>query len=327
MNILITGGAGYIGSHATKLLLDQGYSVFVVDNLETGHKKAVDSRATFYKTDISDRVKMIKILEAVKPDAVIHFAASSLVAESMHYPLKYYEKNVHATQKLLEAMLETGISKIVFSSTAAIYGEPSKIPILEDDPKSPTNVYGETKLAMEKMLHWVSAAHKVNYVALRYFNVAGADEDAQIGEAHTTETHLIPIILQVPLAQRDKLIVYGTDYGTKDGSCIRDYIHVNDLADAHLKALEYLLKGGESNAFNLGSENGYSVLEVLSAAENVVGKKIPFEIGGRRPGDPAKLVASSKKISEILGWQAKHDLVDMIESAWKWHSSHKNGFS
>lgn len=327
MNILITGGAGYIGSHATKLLLDQGYSVFVVDNLETGHQKAVDPRATFYKTDISDKTKMIKILESVKPGAVIHFAASSLVAESMKAPLKYYEKNVHATQKLLEAMIETGISKIVFSSTAAIYGEPDKIPILEDDPKSPTNVYGETKLAMEKMLHWVSAAHKVNYVALRYFNVAGADEDAQIGEAHATETHLIPIILQVPLAQRDKLMVYGDDYDTKDGSCIRDYIHVNDLADAHLKALEYLLKGGESTAFNLGSENGYSVLEVLSEAENVIGKKIPFEIGERRPGDPAKLVASSKKISEKLGWHAKHDLADMIKSAWKWHSSHKNGYS
>lgn len=326
MNIVVTGGAGYIGSHTTKLLLDKGHGVCVIDNLETGHKKAVDDRASFYEIDIADKPRMLEVLRSIRPDVIIHFAASSIVGESMEKPLKYYEKNIHATQRLLEAMVESEISKIVFSSTAAVYGEPSKIPIEEEDPKIPTNVYGETKLAIEKMLGWVNIAHEIDYVALRYFNVAGAHKSGKIGEAHSTETHLIPIILQVPLGKREKLTVYGDDYPTADGSCIRDYIHVEDLAEAHILAAQYLVDGGNSTSFNLGSENGYSVFDVVKATESVIGQSVPFDIGERRSGDPATLVASSKKISEVLGWRAKYRLTEMVESAWNWHKTHKSGY-
>lgn len=326
MNIIVTGGAGYIGSHAVKLLLDEGYKVTAIDNLTTGHKAAIDPRADFYEVDIADKKRIVEIFNKLKPEAVLHFAASSLVGESMKKPLSYYENNVNATQRLLEAMTETNVRKIVFSSTAAIYGEPKRIPILEDDTKNPTNPYGETKLAMERMLHWASEAHNIKFVALRYFNVAGANINAEIGEAHSTETHLIPIILNSLHKKGGAISVYGGDYPTPDGSCVRDYIHVVDLVDAHLLALKYLLNGGQSDSFNLGSENGSSVLEVIDTVERIVGAKVNYSISDRREGDPAVLIASSKRIEKKLGWTAKHDLSQMIESAWKWHNKSAPGF-
>ncbi len=327
MNIAITGGAGYIGSHTVKYLLENDVSVTVIDNLETGHRKSVDERAKFYNADIRDKDAIVKILKSNNIEGVIHFAANSLVGESMLNPLKYYEKNVYGTQKLLEAMQEAQVNNLVFSSTAAIYGEPERVPILEDDPKNPTNTYGETKLAMEKMIEWTSRASELRFVSLRYFNVAGAWADGAIGEDHTTETHLIPIMLQVPLGKRDKLQVFGDDYATADGSCVRDYIHVVDLAAAHFLAMKYLENKGESNYFNLGSQSGYSVFQMISAAEKVIGEKIPYEISERRAGDPAKLVASSSKITEILGWKAeKTDLEIIISSAMEWHKNNPSGY-
>lgn len=327
MHILVTGGAGYIGSHTVKYLLNKGENVVVVDNLETGHRDAVDTRATFYELDIRNSDKLVEIFKKHSIDGVIHFAANSLVGESMQNPLKYYEKNVYGTQKLLEAMTSAKVSNLVFSSTAAVYGEPKNIPILEDDPKCPTNTYGETKLAMEKMIEWTSKATSLRYVSLRYFNVAGAWEDGSIGEDHATETHLIPIILQVPLGKRDELQIYGDDYPTNDGSCIRDYIHVVDLADAHYLAMKYLIEGGSSSYFNLGSQSGYSVFQMHKAAQDITGLNIPFKIAERRAGDPAKLVASSKKIQEALGWAPKYtDLKSIIGSALLWHSNNLSGF-
>lgn len=327
MNIAITGGAGYIGSHTSRLLLDSNETVVIIDSLETGHRKAVDSRAIFYEADIRDNEEITKILLKHNIDGVIHFAANSLVGESMENPLKYYEKNVYGTQKLLQAILDTGVKNIVFSSTAAVYGEPESIPIKEDDPKNPTNTYGETKLAMEKMIHWVSQSSSLKYVSLRYFNVAGAWDDGSTGEAHSTETHLIPIIIQVPLGKRKNLQVYGNDYPTKDGSCIRDYIHVVDLAEAHYLAMKHLFEGGNSEVFNLGSQEGYSVLEMIDAAEKVVGSKIPYELSSRRAGDPAILVASSQKINKALGWKPiRTELKEIIGSAYAWHRLHPEGF-
>ena len=327
MKIIVIGGAGYIGSHAVKQLLDTGNEVVVIDSLQTGHRESIPSKIPFYQVDIRNKEKLKAVFEKERPDGVMHFAANSLVGESMTLPLKYYNNNVNGTETLLEVLVETGVKNIVFSSTAATYGEASEMPIQETTPTIPTNTNGETKLAIEKMHKWTHQAHDLNYVCLRYFNVAGADASGLIGEAHTTETHLIPLVLQVPLDQRPHITVFGTDYPTPDGTCIRDYIHITDLVDAHILALRYLMNGGQSDVFNLGSSTGYSVLEIIEAARKVTGHPIPVELGNRRAGDPALLVASSDKAKKVLGWNPQFtDIEGIIASAWKWHSNHPNGY-
>ena len=325
--ILVTGGAGYIGSHCVRELLAQGFDVAVVDNLATGHRSAIDPRARFFEGDIRDKAFLDGVFAEIKPEAVIHFAAFSLVGVSMQQPLAYYNNNVHGSEVLLTSMIENGVTKIVFSSTAATYGEATCEQINEDCPTVPTNTYGETKLAIEKMMKWCDRAFGLKFTALRYFNVAGADGSGEIGEDHSPETHLIPIILQVPLGKREKLSIFGDDYDTPDGTCIRDYIHVSDLARAHILALKRLLAGGESDIFNLGSGSGFSVLEMLTAARKVTGHPIPAEVSPRRAGDPARLVASSAKARAVLGWTPEFDSVEkIIEDAWRWHQSHPQGY-
>jgi UDP-glucose 4-epimerase len=327
MSILVCGGAGYIGSHTVHTLVEQGKDVIIVDNLQSGHLGAVNKKAKFYKGDIRDGEFLDKVFSENKIESVVHFAANSLVGESMEKPLLYFNNNVYGMQILLESMLKHNIKNIVFSSTAAVYGEPKRVPILENDETNPTNTYGETKLTMEKMMKWCSKAYGINYVALRYFNVGGALEDGSIGEDHHPETHLIPLILQVPLKKREFITVFGTDYPTEDGTCIRDYIHVLDLADAHIKAVEYLQKGNESNVFNLGNGVGFSVKEMIDAAKEVTNKDIKVVFGERRAGDPAQLVASSEKARNILGWTPKYTNVkDIIKDGWTWHETHPNGF-
>mgnify|MGYP001541746889 FL=1 len=299
MTILVLGGAGYIGSHTVYALIEKGVDVVVIDNLETGHIEAVHEKARFYKGDIRDRAFVDSVLDKEKIDAVIHFAANSLVGESMVNPLKYYDNNVNGTKVLLQSMVAHGLDKIVFSSTAATYGEPEKVPILETDRTEPTNTYGETKLAMEKMFKWTDRAHGLKYVSLRYFNACGAHVSGKIGEAHSPETHLIPLILQVPLGQREYISIFGDDYDTSDGTCIRDYIHVTDLAQAHILAVDYLMKGNESNIFNLGNGVGFTVKEVIDTARKVTGHEIPARIAERRAGDPARLIASSDKARPV----------------------------
>lgn len=328
MRILVLGGAGYIGSHTVSELVDAGEEVVIIDNLETGHIEAVHPKAAFYQGDIRDRSFVDSVLDQEKIDAVIHFAANSLVGESMTNPLKYYDNNLYGTKVLLESMVAHGVDKIVFSSTAATYGEPESIPILETDRTEPTNPYGETKLSMEKMMKWTGVAHGLRYVALRYFNACGAHVSGNIGEAHNPETHLIPLILQVPNGQREAISIYGDDYDTKDGTCVRDYIHVTDLAQAHILAVKYLMNGEESNVFNLGNGVGFTVKEVIETARKVTGHPIPAKVTPRRGGDPAKLIASSEKAKTILGWNPEHaDLEEIIASAWKWHQSHPNGYA
>ena len=328
MRLLELGGAGYIGSHTALELIKKGHEVVVVDNLVTGYVKAVPEKATFYQGDIRDFDFLDDLFKKEKIDAVIHFAAFSLVGESVTNPLKYYDNNLYGTKVLLDAMIKNDIKKIVFSSTAATYGEPENIPILETDRTCPTNPYGETKLAMEKMFHWASKAHGLSYVSLRYFNACGADATGQIGEAHNPESHLIPLVLQVPNGKRESVSIYGTDYDTPDGTCIRDYIHVTDLAEAHILAVEYLAKGGESNIFNLGNGVGYSVREVIETARRVTGHPIPATEVPRRAGDPARLVASGEKAKNILGWEPKiKQLDEIVESAWKWHRKHPDGYT
>lgn len=327
MKILVLGGAGYIGSHTVYELIDRNYEVVIVDNLETGHIEAVHEKATFYQGDIRDRVFMDSVFEKESIDAVIHFAAYSLVGESMSDPLKYYDNNLYGTKVLLDSMVAHGVDKIVFSSTAATYGEPERVPILETDPTNPTNTYGETKLSMEKMFKWTGLAHNLRFVSLRYFNACGAHKSGKIGEAHNHETHLIPLILQVLNKQREAISIYGNDYDTKDGTCVRDYIHVTDLASAHILAVEYLVKGNESNIFNLGNGVGFTVNEVIETARKVTGEEIKEIVTPRRAGDPATLIASSEKAKTILGWKPEHaDLEEIIESAWNWHKNHPNGF-
>lgn len=328
MSVLVLGGAGYIGSHTVDRLVDQGQDVVVVDSLVTGHRAAVNDKAKFYQGDLADQDFMRKVFtENPEIDAVIHFAAYSLVAESMKKPLKYFDNNTAGMIKLLEVMNEFDIKNIVFSSTAATYGIPEKMPIMESDPQDPINPYGESKLMMEKIMRWADEAYGTKFVALRYFNVAGAKPDGSIGEDHGPETHLIPIVLQVAQGKRDKLQIYGDDYNTPDGTNVRDYVHPFDLADAHILAVDYLRKGNESNAFNLGSSTGFSNLEIVEAARKVTGKEIPAEIAPRRGGDPDSLIASSDKAREILGWKPKFDNIErIIETAWAWHSSHPNGY-
>ncbi|MEI5989488.1 UDP-glucose 4-epimerase GalE [Enterococcus crotali] len=327
MSILVLGGAGYIGSHAVDQLINKGYEVAVVDNLLTGHKEAIHTKATFYQGDIRDKSFMQKVFQNETIDGVIHFAASSLVGESVEKPLVYFNNNVYGTQIVLEVMEEFGVKNIVFSSTAATYGEPKEMPIVETMATNPENPYGESKLMMEKMMKWCDQAYGIRYVALRYFNVAGAKSDASIGEDHDPETHLIPIILQTALGQREYLGIYGDDYDTPDGTCIRDYVYIEDLIAAHIAALDYLQKGNESNIFNLGSNTGYSVKEMLEAARTVTGKEIPAKVLPRRLGDPSRLVASSEKAKAILAWQPQvTDISEIIKTAWDWHVSHPKGY-
>jgi UDP-glucose 4-epimerase len=325
--ILVTGGAGYIGSHTVVELLSHGEEVVVIDNLSKGHKGAVTG-GTFYQGDLRDRSFLDSIFEKHEIEAVIHFAASSLVGESVEKPLSYYENNLIASHTLVSAMIEHGVKKIVFSSTAATYGEPKHIPILEQDQTIPTNPYGETKLAMEKMFRWCDNAYGLKSISLRYFNAAGAHPDGKIGEDHNPESHLIPIIIQVALGQRDSINIFGNDYPTEDGTCIRDYIHVMDLANAHWLALEHLRKTNNSDVFNLGNGTGFSVKQVIETAREVTRHTIPEKMVERRVGDPAILIASSEKAQSVLGWKPQfNDLKVIIETAWKWHKTNPTGYN
>lgn len=327
MKILVLGGAGYIGSHAVYQLIEQNHQVVVIDNLSTGHKDALHPDATFYLGDIRDLDFLRTVFKSEQIDAVIHFAANSLVGESMEKPLMYFDNNVYGTQVVLQAMIEFDVKSIVFSSTAATYGEPDIVPITEELPTRPTSTYGETKLTMEKMMHWCQEAHGIQYVSLRYFNVAGAREDAQIGEDHDPETHLIPIVLQVALGKREFITIFGDDYPTEDGTCIRDYIHVEDLIDAHIRAVQYLRDGGKSQIFNLGSSTGFSVKEIIDVARQVTGHPIPEKIGQRRAGDPSTLIASSEKAARILNWEPKRTEINrIITDAWRWHQNNPKGY-
>ncbi|AVQ30133.1 UDP-glucose 4-epimerase GalE [Fusobacterium varium] len=327
MTILVCGGAGYIGSHVTRALIDSGEDVIVLDNLQTGHVDAVHEKAKLVLGDLRDNEFMEKVFKDNKIDGVIDFAAFSLVGESVEEPLKYFENNFYGTLCLLKTMKKYNVHKIVFSSTAATYGEPENIPILENDKTFPTNPYGESKLAVEKMLKWCDKAYGIKYTALRYFNVAGAHPTGEIGEDHSPESHLIPIILQVALGKREHIGIYGDDYPTVDGTCIRDYIHVMDLADAHILALKRLNNGEESEIFNLGNGEGFSVKEVIEVARKVTKHPIPALVSPRRAGDPAKLVASSEKAMKELKWKPKYNTLEkIIDTAWTWHKNHPNGY-
>ncbi|MGV3294621.1 UDP-glucose 4-epimerase GalE [Streptococcus pluranimalium] len=329
MGILVLGGAGYIGSHMVDRLVETtDETVVVVDNLVTGHRAAVHPKAKFYEGDLADQGFMRQVFkENPDVDAIIHFAAYSLVAESMADPLKYFDNNTVGMVKLLEVMNEVGVKKIVFSSTAATYGIPEELPIKETTPQKPINPYGESKLMMETIMKWADQAYGIKFVPLRYFNVAGDKPDGSIGEDHRPETHLLPIVLQVALGQREKISIFGSDYDTKDGTNVRDYVHPFDLADAHLLAVKYLREGNESTAFNLGSSTGFSNLEIVEAARRVTGKEIPLEMADRRPGDPDSLIAESSKARQVLGWKPQFDNIEkIIETAWAWHSSHPQGY-
>ena len=326
MSILVTGGAGYIGSHCVAALLDRGVDVVVVDDLSKGHRAALKG-GRFYLGSVADQDFLNGVFEKESIEAVIHFAAYSLVGESMQIPEQYFRNNVTAGLTLIETMIKHKVPYLVFSSTAATFGEPEHTPIEETDRQMPTNPYGESKLIVEHMLKWCDQAHGLKYCALRYFNVAGARADGSIGEDHCPETHLIPVILQVAQGKREKLSLFGTDYPTKDGTCVRDYIHVEDLIDAHILALDYLRAGNPSTAFNLGNGQGFSNREIIEAARRVTGHPIPVSEEGRRPGDPATLIASSRKAMDVLGWKPKYTNVeDIIATAWKWHSTHPNGY-
>ncbi|WP_270215255.1 UDP-glucose 4-epimerase GalE [Clostridium butyricum] len=327
MSYIVLGGAGYIGSHAVNKLIENNYDVIVVDNLQSGHEEAINSKAKFYKGDIRDKNFLSNVFKKENIDGVFHFAANSIVGESMKEPLMYFNNNVYGMQILLEVMNEHNVNKIVFSSTAATYGEPKQVPITEDMETCPTNTYGETKLVMEKMMKWCDKAYGMKYVALRYFNVAGAEDDGSIGEDHNPETHLIPIVLQTALGKRDHITIFGDDYDTEDGTCVRDYVHVVDLVEAHILAMKYLTHGGESNTFNLGSSQGFSVKEIVETARKVTDKNIKAIIGERRAGDPSKLIASSDKARKILGWNPiRTNIENIIKDAWLWHDTHKNGY-
>ena len=322
MKILVTGGAGYIGSVCVEDLLNRGHEVAVFDNLTEGHKKAVDQRATFIQGELADKAGISEVIRQVAPVAVMHFAAKALVGESMQDPYKYFFNNVSCGLNLLHAMVENDVKRFVFSSTCATYVIPESTPIDELAPQSPVNPYGESKLIFERILRWFDQIHGVVFAALRYFNAAGATE--AFGEDHRIETHLIPCVLQVPLGKRPHAAVFGTDYPTPDGSCIRDYIHVSDLAQAHALALEV----PKSDFFNLGIGGGVSVLEVIEACRKVTGKEIPIVKQPRRPGDPPRLIASAKKAQEVLGWRPQHQQIDdIVSSAWRWHVRHPDGYN
>jgi UDP-glucose 4-epimerase len=327
VSILVTGGAGYIGSHTVKELLAQGEQVVVIDSLITGHRESVGDEAFFVQGDIRDSAVLDSLFTTYQIEAVIHFAASSLVGESVQQPLEYYDNNLLGAHALVAAMERHGVKRIVFSSTAATYGEPKRVPIEETDATEPTSPYGETKLAMERMFRWCDQAYGIKSVSLRYFNAAGAYPDSSIGEDHKPESHLIPLILQVPLGQREHITMFGDDYPTEDGTCIRDYIHVMDLANAHWLALKYLRDNGTSAIYNLGNGTGFSVKEVIEVARQVTGHPIPAVSAPRRPGDPAVLIASSDKARQQLGWQPRYaDLRTIIQTAWDWHNRRPHGY-
>jgi len=327
MAVLVTGGAGYIGSHTVRELLDLNEDVVVIDNLQKGHRAAAGS-ARFYHGDIRDESVLDRVFKENEIESVIHFAADSLVGESVLEPLKYYNNNMVSTLRLIEKMRDYGVKRFVLSSTAAVYGEPESTPIRETDRTLPTNPYGETKLAVENMLKWADRAYGIKYISLRYFNAAGAHISGEIGEDHKPETHLIPLVLQAALGKTDYIGIFGDDYDTFDGTCIRDYIHVTDLSTAHVLALESLRKGGESRIYNLGNGTGFSVRQVIETAEEVTGVKINKKVLPRRAGDPAVLVASSDRIREELNWNPKYnDLSTIIETAWKWHKNHPEGYN
>lgn len=328
MTVLVLGGAGYIGSHMVDRLVEQGSDVAVVDNLVKGHRAAVRTEARFYQGDIRDKDFMRSIFTKEDVKSVVHFAAYSIVPESMEKPLDYFDNNTAGLINVLEVMNEFDVKRIVFSSTAATYGTPDSVPIKETDTQKPINPYGESKLMMEKIMRWTDQAYGIRFVALRYFNVAGAKADGSIGEDHGPETHLVPIVLQVANGQRDKLKIFGDDYDTPDGTNVRDYVHVVDLADAHILALKYLEDGNKSDVFNLGSATGFSNRQILEAARKATGKTIPAEDAPRRLGDPDTLVADSSKARTILGWQPQYDDIEkIIATAWKWHSTHPNGYN
>jgi UDP-glucose 4-epimerase len=323
--ILVTGGAGYIGSHVVKELLRQGHKPIVFDNLQTGHRKTTKD-ALFIEGDLSDQKKLKETFQAYQIDTVIHFAADSLVGESVQNPLKYFNNNVKNSLNLIEILEEFEVKKIVFSSSAAVYGEPKEIPIPENHPCVPTNPYGETKWIFEKVLQAYHDSKKLNFISLRYFNAAGADPEGELGEDHSPETHLIPLVIHSSL-DGTSVPVYGTDYNTPDGTCIRDYIHVDDLANAHILALRKLEQENISGIYNLGNGNGYSVREVIETVKKVTGRKVAAVNSPRRPGDPARLVASSDKIKKELGWIPKYpDLETIIKTAWEWHRKHPKGY-
>lgn len=327
MNTFVTGGAGYVGSHCVRALLARGHQVTVFDNLSAGHRLAVPAEAEFAHGDLADRDAVEAVLSRRRFDAVLHFAAFLNVGESVQQPLKYYRNNVLNTLQLLEVMEQTGIRRMVFSSTCAVYGNPARVPITEDLPREPINPYGNTKLAVERMLEDCAAAWGLGAVALRYFNAAGAASDGSIGEDHVPELHLIPIVLQVALGQRDCVQIFGDDYPTPDGTCVRDYIHVEDLAAAHVLALERLTPGLFA-AFNVGTGRGHSVQEVIAEARRITGHPIPARHAPRRSGDPPQLYADSDKLRRATGWRPEQDsLTQIVASAWRWHSAHPRGFA
>lgn len=328
MKVLVCGGAGYIGSHTVYELIERGHDAVVFDSLVKGHKAAVHKNAKLYIGDLRDKEAIDMVFKENKIDAVIDFAAFSLVGESCSEPLMYFDNNVYGTLRLLEAMNRADVKKIVFSSTAATYGEPKNVPIVESDPTEPINPYGETKLTVEKMLKWADKAYGIKYIALRYFNAAGAHISGEIGEDHSPESHLIPIILQAAAGVREYISIFGSDYPTEDGTCIRDYIHVTDLADAHIKALEKLNRDNTSATYNLGNGKGFSVKEIVEMAKQVTGKPIKVLTEGRRPGDPPILIASSQRAIDELGWQPRFNTPEqIIATAWKWHSTHPSGYN
>jgi len=325
-NILVVGGAGYIGSHMCKYLSNMGYIPIVLDNLSRGHREAV-KWGPLIESSIDDADVLDHIFQKFQILAVMHFAAFAYVGESVKFPLDYYRNNVSTTVTLLESMVKNNISNFIFSSTCATYGEPNKIPITETHPQNPMTPYGKSKLMVEQIIDDVKKAHGLSCIALRYFNAAGADPDEELGEDHRPESHLIPLVIQTALGQRETIEIYGDDYPTKDGTCVRDYIHINDIAQAHFLALELLLSGQSGEAFNLGNGNGYSVKEVIRIAREITGKRIKSKIVDKRPGDAAMLIGSSKKVTKELGWSpAFPDLRTIIESAWKWHRSNPNGY-
>jgi UDP-glucose 4-epimerase len=325
-NFLIIGGAGYIGSHVVKELLSAGHQAVVLDNLSRGHRRAVLSD-DFVLGDLGDPKVLGRIFSGRRIDCVMHFAGLILVGESVRRPLEYYRNNVADTIALLTAMRDHGVNSLVFSSSAAVYGDPDRVPIMEEAAVRPINPYGETKAFVEAILAHCERAHGLRSVSLRYFNAAGADEGGSIGEDHHPETHLIPLVLQVALGKRENIKIFGTDYDTPDGTCIRDYIHVTDLTGAHILAAEHLLAGGKSAAYNLGSQKGFSVREIIDIAGRVTGHDIPAVESERREGDPARLVASSEKIQAELGWTPRfEDPEKIVTSAWKWHSLHPDGY-
>lgn len=327
MRVLVTGGAGYIGSVTAHELVNQGHEVVVFDNLSFGHTKAVPEKAKFIKGDLLERQSIRSALSKEKIEAVVHFAGFIAVGESVKEPLMYVRNNIMGGYNLLDSMKELKINKIIFSSSAAVYGDPENIPIREDDAKKPTNPYGETKLIFEKFLQWCDSSYGIRSISLRYFNAAGADTENDLGEDHDPETHLIPLVLKTALGQREKIEIFGTDYDTPDGTCVRDYVHILDLAAAHVLALKHLKESGKTSFYNLGSSKGYSVREVIDTCEKITGRKIKVVESPRRAGDPPRLVASSDKIQKELGFKFNHsDLKNIIATAWAWHSKHPHGY-